>query len=84
VQDLIIITQEFHLYRAVYIARKKGLNAFGAIAHKYEYTLIQNIRFRFRDKLASIKAFLEVSFNSSPHFLGEKIPITGDSKLSYD
>ena len=30
--------------------------------------LAQNFRFGLRDKLASIKAFLEVSFNTKPHF----------------
>jgi|GEM_PF-3532858 len=55
-----------------------------SVAKPYVYSFAQNFRFGLRDKLASIKAFLEVSFNTKPHFLGEKIPITGDSKLSYD
>lgn len=84
VKDVIIISQEFHLPRAIYIARNKGINAFGAISKNYEFNSFQNWKNSIRDKLACVKAFIEVQFNFKPRFLGEKIPITGDSKLSYD
>jgi SanA protein len=82
INDVIIVTQKFHLSRAVYIARCKGLNAYGMIADKRNYTSIK--RLKLREVLANIKAFGEILFNREPKFLGDKIPITGDSKLSYD
>ncbi len=82
VTDAIIVTQDFHLPRAIYIAKSKGLNAFGIKADKQDYPGIN--RLRFREKLAMVKAFIEISINKKPRFLGEKIPITGNSALSYD
>lgn len=82
VKDAIIISQHFHLPRAVYIARSKGITAYGITADKQNYggLAILNIR----EVLAKVKAFLEVSINRTPHHEGPEIPITGDSRLSYD
>jgi SanA protein len=80
--DMVIITQEFHLSRAVYIARKKGLNATGMVADKHRYPSLTYLR--VRESMAMVKAFGEVMINRDPVFGGEKIPITGDSRLSYD
>ncbi len=80
--SLIIVTQNFHLKRAVYIARQKGMvvNGFAADSHTYPsmpYLL-------FRESFANLKAFIDVFFNFNPVFGGEKIPIKGSSRLSYD
>lgn len=82
VQDVIVITQKFHLSRALYIAHKKGLNAVGCDAGMTDTSPIKTLE--FRESLANLKAFWEVLINKKPKFLGPKIPITGDSKLSYD
>jgi SanA protein len=82
VNDAIIVSQEFHLSRAIYIARKKGLTAYGIAADRRNYNSIG--RFQFREFLANIKAFFEVLINKKPKFSGNKIPINGDSSLSYD
>lgn len=82
VKEAIIVTQEFHLKRSVYIARKKGMDAYGIIADNQNYGSLTYLK--FRESFACIKAFLNVVFNSNPKFLGPKIPITGESKLSYD
>jgi vancomycin permeability regulator SanA len=39
---------------------------------------------QIREKLACIKAFFEVYINRKPKFLGDEIPITGDSHKSFD
>jgi SanA protein len=82
IKDVIIVTQDFHLRRALYIARKKGLDAYGYKADMRKYKSIKYLQ--FREKIANIKAFFEVLFNRKPHFGGDSIPITGDSRLSYD
>jgi SanA protein len=82
VKDAIIVSQDFHLPRAIYIAREKGIKAYEITADNQEYANLKSL-YR-REKIANIKAFLEILINKKPKFLGEKIPITGDSKLSYD
>ena len=82
VTDALIITQDFHLSRAVYIAREKGLKAYGVSADRRNYGWI--LKLQVRETLANVKAFVDVTINKRPRFLGSKIPITGDSKLSYD
>jgi len=82
VKDVIIISQEFHLSRAVYIARSKGLVAYGIKADKKEYASLK--RLKIREILAKVKAFAEVTMHKKPKYLGFRIPITGDSRMSYD
>jgi SanA protein len=82
VNDAIIVTQEFHLSRAIYIARQKGLIAYGICADKREYSSIN--RLRIRELIANLKALYEIAINKKPKFMGSSIPITGDSRLSYD
>lgn len=82
VDDVIIVSQEFHLKRAVYIARKLGLNAYGIKADKRKYGIAK--RMFLREKIANVKAFLELLIGKKPKYLGVIIPIKGDSKKSYD
>lgn len=82
IKDVIIITQKFHLPRSVYVARSKGMNAYGAIANvdnKYETKYN-----RGRDKISRVKAFFDVLFGRPPKYLGEKIPINGDNKKTLE
>ena len=82
VNKLIIVTQKFHLSRAIYIARKNGLIAYGYIADRRRYLHMKN--FKIREFLARIKTFLEALIRRKPKFLGKTIPITGNSKRSWD
>ncbi len=82
VNDMIIVSQAFHLPRALYIARKKGLTAYGCVADNHIYSGMNGVR--IREYFANVKAFFSVLFNINPHFLGPEIPITGDSSKSYD
>ncbi len=79
VSGAIIITQEFHLDRAIFIARSLGLEANGIIADRQEYV---NISYQnFREYFANLKAFFDCYIlHSTPKYLGEKIPITGDGR----
>jgi SanA protein len=84
VKDLVIVTQEFHINRAVYIARALGLNAVGLALNEERFGA-RNLRlWRSREYLARIKAFFAVQFRAKPRYLGEKIPITGDGRASWD
>ncbi|MBD3362806.1 hypothetical protein GF362_03745 [Candidatus Dojkabacteria bacterium] len=82
VDSIIIVTQKFHLPRSIYIARNLDLDAVGIESDKHVYMNAKRIE--FREKLAKVKAFFDILVDSSPKYGGPKIPITGDSKLSWD
>jgi SanA protein len=80
VTDVTIVSQGYHLPRAVFLARTIGLNAHGYMADgQRSLGFSRNWR---REYPALIKALFEVVFRPAPSFLGEEVPITGDSALS--
>ena len=82
VQSVIVATQNFHLPRAVYIGRKLDMETYGLSADRHLYA---NIDYnRSREIFSKVKAFFDVSLRAKPKFLGEKIPISGDSEKSWD
>ena len=85
VTDAIIVTQKFHVYRSVYIARKLGIDAVALEAPELvRYAPQLHKMWEFREFLARIKAFFSVALCIKPTYLGEKIPITGNSLDSWD
>lgn len=61
IQSVIISTQKYHLYRAIFIARKKGIEAYGIAADMHKYPGMEY--YRFRESLARIKDFLLIVFS---------------------
>ncbi len=83
VKDAIVVTQGFHLARAVYTARQLGLDAWGCEADKRSYATAA--RSTVREWLARCKAVVELHLTQpKPRFLGPAIPITGDGRASWD
>ena len=81
-KKIIIVTQEYHLYRAVYIARSLGMDAYG-VTSDYNWYLDQ-FRRDVREVLARVKDFGTSIFKPEPTYLGEMIPIWGDGNLTND
>ena len=79
---VIIITQEYHLYRALYIADKLGLEAYGVSADLNEYAG-QSMR-DFREILARCKDWAMCIFKPEPTYLGESIPVNGNGDVTND
>ncbi len=79
-EKIIIVTQRYHLYRALFIARRLGLDADGceAMPNTYRYQLYNSAR----EYLARNKDFLFTLFKPEPTYLGEEIPISGNGKLT--
>lgn len=71
--SFIVISQKFHNERAVYIARKHGINAFGYNAK--EVQAYKGFKTKLREYFARDKMFLDLIFGVKPKFLGEKIII---------
>lgn len=85
VKDAVVVTQGFHIARAVYIARKLGMDVVGLEAPEVvPYMTASKITWNLRECLARVKAFFYVIFNKKPKYLGDTIPITGDASLTWE
>jgi SanA protein len=76
VDSAIVVTQSFHLPRAVFLAEAVGIEAQG-LSPADDRTSIFN---SLRESLARVKAVGDVLIKSDPTYLGESIPITGDGR----
>jgi vancomycin permeability regulator SanA len=73
VTSTVIVTQHFHLPRALYLAKNLGLNAYGVNADLQTY---RSIRYSYlREYGARIKAWWNILISSKPTFLGENVVI---------
>lgn len=84
VKKVVIVTQGYHLYRAVYIARALGLDAYGVASDLQDYALYTDVRNAIRESLARIKDFGVCIVKPEPTYLGDSIPISGSASLSDD
>ena len=85
VDSMIIVTQKYHLYRAVYNARKLGIEAYGIAADgQFNYSLPMDIYNNFRESLARCKDFVYCIYKPQPTYLGEVIPISASGVLTDD
>lgn len=77
-----IVTQEYHLSRALYDAQAMGIDARGVICDTQKYS--GNTYRLYREILARSKDFIFCIFKPKPTYLGEVIPITGNGNLTND
>lgn len=69
-QRVILVSQRFHLERALFLARAAGLDAAGFVAQDAPFQW--RLRVRSREALARVKAVADVWLNRQPHFLGKR------------
>lgn len=81
-EKIIVVTQEYHLYRALYIADKLSMDAYGVSSDYVTYSG-QYIR-EIREILARNKDFVKTIFKPEPTFLGDVIPVSGDGNVTND
>ena len=79
---IIIVTQKYHLYRALYIAEKLGIDAYG-VASDYHTYLGQSKR-ELREVLARNKDFVISEIKPKPTYLGDAIPVSGNGDITND
>ena len=82
VKKMVIITQEYHLYRALYIAEKLGIEAYG-VASDYHIYAGQSMR-DLREVLARAKDFVTTIVKPEPTYLGDFIDIHGNGDITND
>lgn len=74
-KEYIIISQKFHLERAIFLAKVKGQDAIGFAAKDIPGTKAAR-KMAFRETFARVKAFLDVTIlNTQPAFLGDKVKV---------
>jgi len=83
VKDLIIVTQKFHISRAVCMARSLGLDAVGYGINQDRFKGPSLRAWQFREYFARIKAFFSIVVKPKPRYLGDKIPISGDGRATW-
>lgn len=81
-EKIIIVSQEYHLYRAIYTARALGIEAYGVAADYRSYAgqLYRDVR----EILARDKDFFVALFQPDYPYGGETIPVSGDGNLTND
>ncbi len=79
---VIVVTQEYHLYRGMYNAEKLGMETYGVASDVYWY---QNKFYReTREAVARCKDFIWCIFKPEPTYLGEAIPVSGNGNVTND
>ena len=81
-QKILIVTQQYHLYRAIYIAEQLGLEAYGVAADGDNY--YGQFTRDIREILARVKDFGYCIIKPEPTYLGDAIPVSGNGDLTND
>lgn len=81
-KKVIIVSQEYHLYRALYLAKSLGIEAYGVAADTQRY---KGQAWRdFREVLARDKDFFTAIIKPKPEVLGNTIPVNGNGNVTND
>ena len=81
-KKVVIVTQKYHLYRALYIAKNLGLEAYGVGADPRQYR--GAFQREVREVIARDKDFIKCILKPKPTYLGEVIPISGNGDITND
>lgn len=81
-EKILIVTQDYHLHRAIHDARALGIEAYGVASNPRSYAgqLYRDIR----EILARNKDFVYGIFKPEPTFLGDSIPVWGNGNDTND
>jgi SanA protein len=72
-EKIVIVSQKFHCERAVFIARRNGIDAYGYCATDvYKY---YGFKTQVREVFARVKVFYDLMFGVEPKFYGEKVEL---------
>jgi SanA protein len=81
VRSAIVVTQGFHMARALWLGKRAGLEVHGLAADHSGYGL-EGKKSDVREILARVKAVEDVVTGAKPRFLGPRVPITGNAEAS--
>lgn len=81
VDSMIVVTQRYHLYRAVYGCRRMNIDVLGAASDQRTYKGQE--KREVREVLARDKDLVKWIFKPQPTFLGEEIPVSGSGTATH-
>ena len=81
-KKVVIVTQKYHLYRALYIANQLDIEAYGVGADPRQY--VGAIYREIREILARDKDFVKCIYRPQPTYLGDTIPVSGNGDITND
>lgn len=81
-KKVVIVTQKYHLYRALYIAKSLGIEAYGVPSDPRIYA--GNLKRNVREILARDKDFIKSIIKTKSTYLGEEIPVSGNGDITND
>ena len=81
-KKMVIVTQKYHLYRALYIAKKLGIESYGVGSDPRQYVGATNRE--IREIFARDKDFIKCIFKPKPTYLGDTIPVSGNGDVTND
>jgi len=81
-ESAVIVTQKFHIYRALYIAKQLGIEAVGVNSDPRAYRGAQYVA--LREILARNKDFITCLIKPEPTYLGEAVPVNGNGDITND
>ena len=73
-ESFVVVSQQFHNERAVFLAQHYGLAVYGYNAKDLDLNKF-SVKTKVREKLARVKVFVDISIGKSPKFLGEPVII---------
>jgi len=82
VSKMVVVTQDYHLNRAVYIGNSLGVDTYGISAKQVRYGG-QRMR-DFREILARNKDLINCLLCPTPTYLGEVIAVSGNGDITND
>ncbi len=82
VDSAVIVTQKYHMYRALYIAKALGINAVGRNSDPRRYAG-QTYR-DLREAAARVKDFFAAIIKPGPTYLGDTVPVSGNGDVTND
>ena len=81
-KKVVIVSQTYHLYRALHIANSLGLEAYGVGADPRQYE--GAINREIREILVRDKDFVQCIFKPEPTYLGDKISLNMNGNITND
>lgn len=75
VQEAILVTQAFHMHRAIYLCRALGMDGVGVISENINYRRFSLVYWNIRELAATVNALVDVHITRPLPILGDPEPI---------
>ena len=84
-RKILVVTQRFHLYRALYMARALGLEAYGLDSALHVYGPRTERTNFVREMAARVKGWYNIEIGKpAPKYLGEPIDLRGSGRVTHE